>query len=442
MSFPTRYEVQGAGSPETNGIYEFVALFNDRPYYRHTQGTAWLWFFSAPFLLKTYTGWYLSKRVGSSALSAADDFYAAYGSLPLPPASRWVARSPGWGPTAGCGREPAPQSVLPIRSTAPGRLSTDEPCAQQQQQQQEEGHSQISSVAIESTASSAVEDAGRVSLEAPMEQRDAIDHDELDASQAQALEQDQQFLELDPSERFEGTTINDQEGGGFVLVEPEYDDHVDAVQPEQHDNEASRSILTSSTVRLFPRSYKVDGAGSTEVDGTYLYGGVFNGRPFYQQCGTERSLWYFDGTGITASWSGWYLSKKRGTSGMSAKPDYYTAYVKSTLPPIHGWVVRRPGLLPTAGRGRSPAPTVMINDRDYVSDNPLSSSEHEGEETDLGQSLSLLEQVDNTVRDSFPPIYKVCGAGLAFVNGTYKFGGIFNGKPFYHHEHRSDAVLW
>ncbi len=116
--FPASFVVSNAGAAEVNGVYEFVSVANNRPYYQH-QGTGpVLWYFySFAYSLDpklSYNGWYISRKIDLSptcALSAKDDYYTAYNHEKLPPQSEWVTRSPGISPAAGCGIAPPPSFV-------------------------------------------------------------------------------------------------------------------------------------------------------------------------------------------------------------------------------------------------------------------------------------------------------------------------------------------
>ncbi|RYH14487.1 hypothetical protein EON65_33520 [archaeon] len=62
-----------------------------------------------------WCGWYISKEVNTSAVSASSDYYSAYVHSKLPPAaSGWVTRAPGMSLTAGCGHNPPPSILEPL----------------------------------------------------------------------------------------------------------------------------------------------------------------------------------------------------------------------------------------------------------------------------------------------------------------------------------------
>lgn len=126
--FHSRIVVQGAGSITANGIYAFKGECAHRPYYTKDDGTA-LWYFDncplhgASGGAVSYKGWYISRSLGTSSYSAAEDMYCVYSkSIDVPGCEveaephvspvNWVVRSKGMGPLAGCGEDPAP-SVLP-----------------------------------------------------------------------------------------------------------------------------------------------------------------------------------------------------------------------------------------------------------------------------------------------------------------------------------------
>eukprot|EP01124_Arcella_intermedia_P024491 TRINITY_DN4139_c0_g1_i1.p1 TRINITY_DN4139_c0_g1~~TRINITY_DN4139_c0_g1_i1.p1 ORF type:complete len:723 (-),score=137.05 TRINITY_DN4139_c0_g1_i1:14-1858(-) len=111
--FPRYCEVLGAGCGECNGIYKFKDIYNHKPYYlkqitTEDQVRPALWYFYTTHISRIYNGWYISKFLDTSSVSAGNDYYSAYIHPKLPPTGEWVTRFPGLSPTAGCGIEPAP----------------------------------------------------------------------------------------------------------------------------------------------------------------------------------------------------------------------------------------------------------------------------------------------------------------------------------------------
>jgi hypothetical protein len=136
--FHSRITVQGAGSIKANGIFTFRGECGHRPYYTKEDGTA-LWYFDtcpvhgASGGAVSYKGWYISRSLGTSSYSAAEDMYCVYSkSICVPgcdveaaaPAVeagltvQWVVRATGVGPLAGCGEDPVPsvQPYIPVDS--------------------------------------------------------------------------------------------------------------------------------------------------------------------------------------------------------------------------------------------------------------------------------------------------------------------------------------
>ncbi len=96
-------------------------------------------------------------------------------------------------------------------------------------------------------------------------------------------------------------------------------------------------VLTWST-NLFATDYMVSGAGSSDVNGTYIESGTFNGKPYYQ-----KGEYYILYEGCTAKW-------KITNSLRPYTCPYYRTSVDGDTPPTLGWTV--------GDEGTNPVPTV------------------------------------------------------------------------------------
>jgi hypothetical protein len=132
----------------------------------------------------------------------------------------------------------------------------------------------------------------------------------------------------------------------------------------------TRPIEALPIVPSFPSELVVAGAGTLSCNGVYRWAGSINDKPLWlHEDGSERAVWYFETVGASLWFSGWYISKRPGTSWVSASEDYYCLY-DSDQPgrrPLEAplvqteWVVRDAsgvlGLL-AGGIGRAPGPHV------------------------------------------------------------------------------------
>jgi hypothetical protein len=89
------------------------------------------------------------------------------------------------------------------------------------------------------------------------------------------------------------------------------------------------AILIIVATNTFAQNYVVSGAGSTEVNGTYVENGTANGKPKYE---------FNNGGSIyTLGYSGMMMRWVIGRGGMWEMMSYYRTLVAGDTPPSTGW---------------------------------------------------------------------------------------------------------
>lgn len=122
-----------------------------------------------------------------------------------------------------------------------------------------------------------------------------------------------------------------------------------------------------SVEQMFPRYIVVEGAGTANANGIYVFRETHEANPEYIKHGGTEAIWYFSecpvnhSSGGLVSYNGWYLSVAARTSRYSAAYDIYCAYTNdsSSIPLASDkWVVPRVAAGLSNGCGKIPIPTI------------------------------------------------------------------------------------
>jgi hypothetical protein len=100
-------------------------------------------------------------------------------------------------------------------------------------------------------------------------------------------------------------------------------------------------------------NYIVSGAGNSAVNGTYIYQGVYNAKPWYLN--GAYSLYFY------AS-SFWFLASGLPADAGPSTLNYYYIGSSAATPPATDWIVYQPGI--------EPAPTVAGSGTGLISGTP------------------------------------------------------------------------